>query len=380
MIYLDHNATAPLGEAAREAMLEALDLFGNASSSYASGRAARAALESARRTVAECAAVEPREILFTSGGTESNNTAVFGSLGNRPESGIALGAIEHSSVVEPARELERRGARLSWLPLDGHGRIDPGSVDAAITGETALVSVGWANNEIGTVQDVEAIAEVCRRRGVVLHCDAVQAFGKLSCRLPSADLVSITAHKLGGPKGIGALVRRGKTPLRPLLFGGSQERGVRPGTENVAAACGFAAAVAVAESRGRWSETLRERLWGGLADIPGAVRYSAAGDCLPNTLLAGFAGLRGESVVAALDLERVAVSVGSACAAGSGEPSHVLLAIGHDETAARGGVRFSTGYTTTAAEIDQTIVLVRRVVERMRAVDRRATSSTEARR
>jgi cysteine desulfurase len=378
MIYLDHNATTPLAEAARAAMLEGLDLFGNASSAYASGRAARAALESARRTIAECAAVEPREIFFTSGGTESNNTALFGCAGRQADGEVVLAAIEHSSVVESARELERRGARLCWLPVDARGRIDVAAVSAAITERTALVSVGWANNEIGTVQDVDAIAEVCRRRGVALHSDAVQAFGKLSCRLPAADLISITAHKLGGPKGIGALVRRGKTPLRPLLYGGSQERGVRPGTENVAAACGFAAAVALADSRGRWSEALRERLWRGIAEIPGAVRYSAADGCLPNTLLAGFGGLRGESVVAALDLERVAVSVGSACAAGSGEPSHVLRALGYDDDSARGGVRFSTGPTTTAAEIDRTVAIVRRVVERMRGVDRQVPA--EARR
>lgn len=378
MIYLDHNATAPLAEASREAMLDALDLFGNPSSAYAGGRAARAALESARRTIADCAAVEPREVFFTSGGTESNNAAIFGSVDPVGGSRVAVAPIEHSSVIEAVRELERRGGAKVWLPTDVHGRIDPSAVAASLGARTALVSVGWANNEIGTVQDVDAIATICRERNVPLHCDAVQGFGRISCRLPGADLTSITAHKIGGPKGIGALVRRGKTRLRPLLFGGAQERGVRPGTENVAAACGFAAAVALAESRGRWVEELRERLWRGIAEIRGATRYSPAEGCLPNTLLVGFAGLRGESVVAALDLERVAVSVGSACSAGSGEPSHVLRALGHDDESARGGVRFSTGYTTTAAEIDRAVAIVHKVVERMRSVDR--LGQAEARR
>ncbi len=377
MIYLDHNATSPLLEASRDAMLEAFDLFGNASSAYACGRAARAALESARRTIAEVVGAEPRDVIFTSGGTESDNTAVFGTVDPAEGGEIVLAALEHSAVIEPARELERRGARLRWLAMDALGRVDPAEVAAAITSETALVTVGWANNEIGTVQDIDAIAVICSHNGVPCHTDAVQAFGKLSARLPAADLISITAHKLGGPKGIGALVRRGVVPLRPMFYGGSQERGLRPGTENVAAACGFAAAVAVVGSRGGWSDDLRERLWRGLSQIDGAVRYSAADGCLPNTLLAGFAGIRGESMVAALDLERVAVSVGSACAAGSGEPSHVLQALGYSDDEARSGVRFSCGFGTTAAQIDDVIAIVQRVVARMRAAVKRPTSGSK---
>ncbi len=371
MIYLDHNATSPLLEAARDAMIEAFDVYGNPSSAYAIGRAARAALESSRRAIAEIVGVEPREVIFTSGGTESDNMAIFGVVDPSEGAEIVLAAVEHSAVVEPARELERRGARLCWLAVDSHGRVDPADVASAITSAPALVTVGWANNEIGTVQDVEAIATVCRDRGVPFHTDAVQAFGKLGARLPSADLVSISAHKVGGPRGIGVLVRRGVVPLRAMFLGGSQERGLRPGTENVAAACGFAAAVSIAGSRGGWSGDLRERLWLGLAGIKGATRYSPAEGCLPNTVLAGFAGIRGESIVAALDLERVAVSVGSACAAGSGEPSHVLQALGYDDDAARSGVRFSSGYGTTAAQIDEAIGIVQRVVARIRASGRR---------
>jgi cysteine desulfurase len=378
MIYLDHNATTPLLEAARDAMVEALDLFGNASSAYACGRTARAALESARRTIADVTGVEPREVIFTSGGTESDNTAVFGSVDPAAGDEIVLAALEHSAVVEPARELERRGARLRWLGMDSHGRIDPAELEFAIGRNTALVTVAWANNEIGTVQDVEAIAAVCRDKGVPFHTDAVQAFGKIGSKLPSADLISITAHKVGGPKGIGALIRRGVVPLRPMLFGGSQERALRPGTENVAAACGFAAAASIAGSRGPWSPELRDRLWDGLSDIPGAIRYSAADGCLPNTLLVGFEGIRGESIVAALDLERVAVSVGSACAAGSGEPSHVLQALGYEDEKARGGVRFSTGFATTRHEVDEVVTIVHRVVGRVRSVAKRAVAGARS--
>jgi len=375
MIYLDHNATSPILAAASEAMQAAFAVFGNASSAYECGRTARAALEQARRDIAAAAEVAPRDILFTSGGTESNNTALFGLVDVVAGQEIAVAPHDHSSVVESAVELGRRGALVRWLDVDSGGRVDPESVRAAIGPATVLVSVGWANNEIGTVQDVEAIAAVCRECGVVFHTDAVQAFGKIGTRLPDADLLSITAHKLGGPKGIGALVRRRAVALRPLLFGGSQERGLRPGTENVVAACGFAAAVVAAGERGEWSNDVRERLWRGLAAIDGIERYSSPSDCLPNTLLVGFRGLRGESVVAALDLEGIAVSVGSACSAGSGEPSHVLRALGYDDERARGAVRFSTGRDTGSAEIDDAAGTVAEVVERMRAVAQRPATA-----
>lgn len=372
MIYLDYNATAPLLPAAREAMLAALDDFGNPSSAHECGRRARARLESARRTIADVLGVAPRCVLFTSGGTESNNLAILGSFARAVGRSLALPAIEHSSVLEPARELERGGVRLQWLPLGEHGRVAAAAVEATIDASTALVSVGWANNEIGTVQDVDAIAAVCRRRSVPLHSDAVQALGRLGMKLAAADLVSISAHKLGGPRGIGVLVRRGHTALQPCLYGGGQERGMRPGTENVAAAAGMAAAVVAAAAAPPWPQELRERLWRGLADLPGIRRYSGAVDCLPNTLAVGVAGIRGEALVAALDLEGVAVSVGSACAAGSGEPSHVLAALGWDAESASSAVRFSSGRDCTADDIDAAAAALRRVVDHMRSLRRAA--------
>ncbi len=368
MIYLDHNATAPLRRESQDAMAAHFAVFGNASSAYQSGREARSALESARRQIAQIVGCEPREVFWTSGGTESNNMALFGCIDPGRGDEVLLAATEHSSVVESARELERRGARVQWLRVDQRGRVDPSEVSAGINNSTRLVSVGWANNEVGTIQDIAAIAAICRERAVVLHCDAVQGLGKVGTELPDADLLSITAHKVGGPKGIGALIRRRNVEVRPLLFGGSQERGLRPGTENPVSATGFAAALVAAQASGTWTADLREQLWRGIETIEGARRYSASDDCLPNTLLAGFDGLRGESVVAALDLEGIAVSVGSACSAGSGEPSHVLQALGYSDDEARGGVRFSTGPTTTAEEIAEVVAAAERVVQRIRAV------------
>ena len=373
MIYLDCNATVPLRGAVLEAMLPYLQQpAGNASSAHAAGRAARAAVEQARRAIAAAIGAQPSAIVFTSGGTESNNLAVLGAVSEPCGAHLVLSPIEHSSVLGPVRELQRRGARVTWLPVDEIGRVRPESVAAALGPDTVLVSIGWANNEIGTVQPIAAIGAICRARGTLLHVDAVQGFGKLPIDVDGVDLCSLSAHKLGGPTGVGALFVRSGIRLRPLSFGGEQERGRRPGTENVAAIVGFAAAVAT--SRTGASEALRERLWTAIASIAGVRRHSPAVDCLPNTLNVGFAGVRGEALVAALDLEGVAVSVGSACAAGSGEPSHVLMAIGCNDEQSRGGVRFSLGQQTSAEEIDAAAVAVRHVVHRIRLVSHSAAS------
>jgi cysteine desulfurase len=263
-------------------------------------------------------------------------------------------------------EIARHGVPLTWLPVDGDGRIDPDDVAPAISGYRAIVSVGWANNEIGTIQPIREIAEVCNQHGAVLHVDAVQAAGKIGIDFENLDLCSLSAHKLGGPKGVGALLVRKNLRLRPLMFGGPQERGRRPGTENVAGIVGFAAALAL-KPMGEHVELLRERLWAGVSQL-GGVRNSPPVGCLPNTLNVAFEDLRGEAVVAALDLEGVAVSVGSACAAGSAEPSHVLRAIGRSDEDARAAIRFSLGSQTTVEEIDTVIEVLARVVERMRRV------------
>ncbi len=375
MIYLDHNATTPLRPEARTAMLALLEQgIGNPSSAHAAGRAARAALERARRAIAARLDVPPASIVFTSGATEANNLAILGAVPDPAGAHIVASPIEHASVIGPVRELERRGAAVTWLPVDAAGRVAVAALAAALRPQTALVSIGWANGEIGTVQPIEEIAALCRARGVLLHSDAAQALGRVPITAAAVDLCVVSAHKHGGPTGIGALVVRRGIALRPLMCGGEQERGVRPGTENAVAAAGFAAALTAAADDAELT-ALRERLWDAIAPLGGVRRHGPGpAEGLPNTLAVGYDGLVGEALVAALDLEGVAASVGSACAAGSGEPSHVLRAIGCDEAAARAGVRFSLGATTTAADIDAAAAAVRRVVTRMRGVATRAAA------
>lgn len=366
MIYLDHNATAPLHPAARAAMLAVLDAgAGNPSSAHGPGRIARAALERARRAIAVALGVPASGLCFTSGASEANNLALLGALPDAAGAHVLAAPIEHASVLGPLRELERRGAMLEWLPVDAAGRVSAADVAARLRADTALVSVGWANGEIGTVQPIGEIAAVCRAGGALLHVDAAQALGRVPIEAELADLCTLSAHKLGGPLGVGALVVRSGVALQPLMRGGDQERGLRPGTENAAAAAGFAAAVGAALAAGD-AAPLRDALWTAIAGVEGVRRHGPTTGGLPNTLCVGFAGLAGEAVVAALDLDGVSASVGSACAAGAGEPSHVLLAIGCDEATARQGVRFSLGAATTASEIEAAGAAVRRVIGRMR--------------
>jgi cysteine desulfurase len=367
MIYLDHNATTPPDARVLDAMAPFLrGRFGNASSAHAVGRDARAAVERGRRAVAAAVGARPAEIVFTSGGTESNNLALFGIAAGGAGAHLVVSPIEHSSVVASARELERRGAEITWLPVDGAGRVEASGLAAALRDDTVLVSVGWANNEIGTIQPIAELGAVCRARGVPFHVDAAQAFGKISVDVADVDLCTFSAHKLGAPVGAGALFVRRGVRLRPLLFGGGQERGLRPGTENAAALVGFGAAAEMRGRPGPMGAALRERLCRGIAGIDGCRRNSPAAGCLWNTLNVSIEGIRGESLIAALDLEGIAASVGSACAAGAGEPSHVLRAIGRSEDEARDGVRFSLGFETTAREIDIAVETIRAVVERMR--------------
>jgi len=375
MIYCDHNATTPLRQEVLEAMGPFLhDDFGNASSAHALGARARQAVEQARAHVARLIGAQPSEVVFTSGGTESNNLAILGVAAEVGRSTILSTPIEHASVREPVQALREHGYTVQMLGVDPVGRVDPSELETLLDGgPAALVSVGWANNEIGTIQPIDAIGPRCRARQVLVHVDAVQAAGKVPVHVRGADLLSLSAHKLGGPKGVGALYVRRGVALRPLMLGGGQERGWRPGTENVAGivgmgeACRLAAAELTAFAAA--SRVLRDGLWFGIEDAIPDVRRNGPGemDCLPNTLNVSFEGIRGEALVAALDLEGVAVSSGSACAAGAGEPSHVLLALGRGRMAARDGVRFSLGRTSTAHEIEQVVHTTIAVVQRMRA-------------
>ncbi|MCA9501851.1 MAG: cysteine desulfurase family protein [Myxococcota bacterium] len=376
-MYLDHNATTPLRPEVAEAMAEVLrEEYGNPSSVYAEGAAARARVEAARAEVAALLGARPADVRFTSGATEANNTVIAGLLG--PGDHVVTSAVEHPSVDAPLRFLESRpgggGLRVTRVAPDATGRVEAEAIAAAIRPETRLVTLIWANNETGAIQPVESVASVCRERGVTFHSDATQAVAKteVDLRQVPCDFVSCSAHKLGGPKGVGALVGADNARLAPLLRGGGQERGLRGGTENVASIVGFGVACALArkegEARAARARTLRDRLWAGLQrELPGVGWNGDPAHTLGNTLNVRFAGVEGEVLVQALDLEGVAVSAGAACHSGAIEPSGVLLAMGLTPQEARGSLRFSTGAGLSEADIDRVITLLRTLVPRVQA-------------
>jgi len=378
-IYLDHNATTPLHPEVVEAMARVLrDVPGNPSSAHALGAAARAELETARERVAALVGFRPDEIVFTAGATESNNTALASALlgPGGPAGHLVTSTIEHPSVVEPAARLAAGGAKVTRVGVDGEGRLDPAAVAAALGPETRLVSVLWANNETGVVQDVAAIAEDAAARGVPVHLDATQAVGKLpvdGVRLPVA-MLSGSAHKLYGPKGCGFLAVRTGVELAPWVLGGPQERRRRGGTENVAGAVGLGVAAERAlrerEARERSARALRDRLWAGITGAIADVRCNAPLDrCLPNTLSVEFRGAAGDVLVEALDLEGICVSSGAACASGSIEPSHVLTALGRTPAEARATVRFSVGEGVDEAQVDRVLSVLPALVARVRELE-----------
>ncbi len=368
-IYLDANATTPLDPRVRAAMERWLDC-GNASSPHAEGRAARAALDLAREQVAALVGGAPREILFTSGATESNALALLGTLRARRCARVLCSSVEHPSVLRTL-EAAGEGVALALAPVDGHGRVDP---ETPIAEGTGLVSFMLANNETGAVQPVARLAERARALGAVVHCDAVQACGKMPVDAPSlgADLLSISAHKMHGPKGAGALwVRRGAR-LAPLFHGGEHERGLRAGTENVAAIAGLGAAADLARAEhgaraARWRPLREMFLARLLAGLPG-VRVNSPPDGLANTVHVTIEGAEGEAVLLGVDLEGIAIATGSACSSGAAEPSHVLRAMGHSREEAERGIRVSMHAGTTAEEVARCADSIARVVTGLRAL------------
>jgi cysteine desulfurase len=378
-IYLDHAATTPLRREALEAMLPYLTAdFGNASSPHSFGRQARAGMDEAHERVAKAIGATPREIVFTSGGSESNNLALKGAAwaGKARGHRIITSAVEHHSVGHTLRYLEKFGFEIVELPVDRYGRVDPDQVEAAITPKTILVSIMLANNEVGTIQPMAEIAAcVHSHKGILLHTDAAQAAAHLTLDVAAldVDLLSLAGHKFEGPKGVGALYVRHGTNILAQQQGGSQERYRRAGTEDVASAIGMAAALelAVAERavEGPAIAARREALAGRLRSIEGVTETGHQTERLPG--LASFVvdGVVGASLVMALDLDGLACSTGSACTSGSTELSHVLLAMGYPEEEARGALRLSLGRTTTDAEIDQAGRLVARAIETQRAAE-----------
>ena len=370
-IYLDHNAGAPLRPEALRALSAAhAQLFGNASSAHSFGAEARAARSRARRQVATLAGVAPETLVFTSGATESNNTVLCQVAAGAH---VVVSATEHPSVLEALAALRARGVRVTAVPVVRDGRLDPARFAAALEPGTALASVQTANHETGVLQPIAELAAAAAERGVPFHTDAAQALGKTALELASlpVDYASFSAHKLGGPKGAGALYVRSGAPLAPLLRGGAQERGRRAGTENVPAIAGFGAAceaarAELAESSARLAR-LRDSLWVGLARaVPDAVRNGTPEHVLPHVLDVSLPGASGEALVEALDLEGIAASTGSACHSGSTEPSPVLLAMGVPEALARAALRFSLGPSNDAAQIEYVLARLPALIERVR--------------
>ena len=376
-VYLDHNATTPLRPEVLEAMLPYLQThFGNPSSIHGVGRRAKQGLETAREQLAALIHCRPSEILFTSGGTESNNLALGGVLRSVRTQGshVVTTAIEHSSILEPLRAMADSSVSFTLLPVNNEGRVNADDLLSAIQPDTVLVSVGIANHEIGTIQHIATLSRITKERKILFHVDAVQAAGKLpiDVNVFGVDLLSLSAHKIYGPKGSGALYVRKGTGITPLLYGGPQEREKRAGTENVAAAVGFGVAAALAAQELETNAAHYLRLTSKLCDgvvqrIRRSCVNSPARDCLPNTVNVGFADATGEGLMMGLDLAGIAVSTGSACAAGSLEPSHVLLALGRDPDAAKSALRFSVGRDTTETDIDYLLDVLPNVVERVRA-------------
>lgn len=371
-IYLDHAATTPVRPGVRTAMEPYLaDRFGNPSSTHGPGRAARAALEEARERVAACIDAEPEEVLFTAGGTEADNLAVLGRW-RAGGGGVALSAVEHSAVRRAAAAAAREGAPVTTLAVDEAGRLDLDALDEALRGDLGLVSVMWGNNEVGTLQPVAEVAARCREHGVTFHTDAVQAAGHVpvSVREIGCDLLAVSAHKFGGPKGVGALYVRGDTELAPLLHGGGQERGLRAGTSNVAGAVGLAAALEETVSdqleEAERMAALRDRLQSALEAVEGLSVNAGSTDRLPHILSVSLPETDPDVLLASLDVAGVAVSSGSACHSGAASPSHVLLAMGARTDAV---IRFSLGWPTTASEVDRAAAVFLEIVDRARTVE-----------
>ncbi|HYA02776.1 MAG TPA: cysteine desulfurase NifS [Syntrophobacteria bacterium] len=377
-IYLDYAATTPTDPEVVKAMLPYFgDSFGNPSSAHSFGQEAREAIETARNKVASLLGANPAEIVFTGGGTESDNFAIKGiAYANRNRGNhIITSSIEHHAVTEPCHFLERQGFEVTVVPVDRDGRVDPDAVAKAITDRTILISIMHANNEIGTIQPIAAIGKIARERGTYLHTDAVQTFGHIPFTVDDLDvnLLSLSAHKLYGPKGVGALYIRKGTRIVPFMHGGEQESKRRASTHNVPGIVGLSRAVEVAKERmGEEIKTqthLRDRLIRGILERIERSRLNGhPAERLPNNVNVSVEFVEGESMLLSLDMEGIACSTGSACSSGSLDPSHVLLAIGLSHQMAHGSLRFSLGRYTEEKDIDRVLEVLPSVVERLRSM------------
>ena len=379
MIYLDHAATTKISPAARDAMISALDTYGNPSSVHTLGQQASAELGRARETIARQLGASPREIYFTSGGSEGDNQAILTGAKNGAAAGkkhIISTAMEHHAVLHTLESLEQQGFSVTYLKPDSEGRISPRQLEEAIRPDTALVSVMYVNNETGSVQPIRELAAICHGHEIPLHTDAVQAVGHIpvDVKADGVDFLTLSAHKFHGPRGIGALYVRRGIRLQSLIDGGGQERGKRAGTENLPGIAGMAAALeeetAQLKKHMDYVEGLRHTLVAGLREIPHARINESPQHHAPGIVNVSFAGVEGESLLLLLDSAGICASAGSACSAGSLEPSHVLLSMGIPRDIAQGSLRLSLDHSNTPEEVAETIAQVRTVVERLRKMRR----------
>ncbi len=377
-VYLDHNATTPTHPEVVKAILPYFkEVFGNASSVHQFGQQARKAIDEAREKIANFIGASPKEIVFTSGGTEANNFALKGVVYANERKGkhIITSSMEHHAVLNPCKYLEKKGFKVTYLPVDKYGLVDPEEVRRAITKETILISIVHANNEVGTIEPVTEIGKIAKEIGIYFHTDAVQTVGKIPVNVNelNIDLLSLSGHKIYGPKGIGVLYIRKGTRIQPLIQGGHHEKNRRAGTENVPAIVGLGKAIEIAkatmEKESMRLTNLRNKLCSGIGEKIDYVRLNGhPGKRLPNTLNMSFEFVEGESMILNLDLKGIAVSTGSACTSGSLEPSHVLKAMRVDPAVAQGSIRFSLGKDNTEEDIDYVLEVLPEIVSRLRAM------------
>lgn len=376
-VYLDHAATTPVHPEVIAAMLPYFQpMYGNASSVHAFGRKGRMAIDNAREVLAKALGAQPNEIYFTSGGTESDNIALVGVAEAMADKGrhIITSSIEHHAILDTCAHLAKKGYEITYLPVDSEGLVNPEDVKAAIRPDTILISIGHANNEMGAIQPIAEIGAIAKAHGVYLHTDAVQSFGILPVDVNElqVDLLSLSGHKIYGPKGIGALYVRRGTRIRPIMFGGGQERKMRPGTENVPGIVGLAKAVELAmadrEEQAERLTQLRDKLIAGLTAVPDVKLNGHPEKRLPGNVNVSVKYVEGESLILSLDLRGIAVSSGSACTSGSLDPSHVLIAMGLDHLQAHGSLRLTLGRDTTEEDIDYVLEVFPEVVARLRSM------------
>jgi cysteine desulfurase len=376
MIYMDHSATSPVDPEVFEAMKPYfVDNFGNASTLYSLGRDARKAMEAAREQVASLIGAKPEEVIFTSGGTESDNIAIKGTAYRLKNKGnhIITSAIEHPAVRETCKYLEKNGFEVTYLPVYEEGIVRVSDLEDAITDKTILITIMHANNEIGTIQPIAEIGKIARENKIYFHTDAVQTVGKIPVKVEemNVDMLSLSAHKVYGPKGIGALYVKKGVRLEPIIHGGGHEKGLRPGTENVSGIVGLGKACELAEKNlledTKYITNLRDKLIDGILNsIEQSYLDGHRTKRLPNNVNLRFTGIEGESLVLHLDSKGVAASTGSACSSKSLEPSHVLIALGLEHVEAHGSLRLTLGKENTEEEVDYVITAVKEVVETLR--------------